>query len=141
MPSSQAKTAPPICPRCHQPTMAEILTIAPVVHEPGLIAFECSRCGYLTSMLQPSPDSGNRGVVTAPRRRFLFKGRRGNPCSSRSTRRSIEISRSLRRRIGTLLLRRRKVARVPERRETEAVFLGSFWNGVSSFRFNSRYAT
>jgi len=27
--------------------MYEILTIAPVVGEPGLIAYECLRCGYV----------------------------------------------------------------------------------------------
>src|SRR5262245_55653878 len=31
--------------------MYEILTIAPVVGEPGLIAYECLRCGYVTSVL------------------------------------------------------------------------------------------
>jgi hypothetical protein len=36
--------------------MAEVVTIAPLIHEPGLIAYECSNCGYVTSILQPPAD-------------------------------------------------------------------------------------
>jgi hypothetical protein len=31
--------------------MKNVVTIAPVVHEPGLIAYECPKCGHLTSVL------------------------------------------------------------------------------------------
>jgi hypothetical protein len=34
--------------------MVEVVTIAPVLHETGLIAYECPHCGYLTSVLVPS---------------------------------------------------------------------------------------
>jgi hypothetical protein len=33
--------------------MAEIVAIAPLVHEPGLIAYECAACGYVTSVIIP----------------------------------------------------------------------------------------
>jgi hypothetical protein len=40
--------------------MHEVLRIAPVVHELGLIAYECASCGYVTSVLiapdQPGGD-------------------------------------------------------------------------------------
>jgi hypothetical protein len=38
------------CTRCKAP-MEEVLRIAPVGHEPGLIAYECQFCGYVTSIL------------------------------------------------------------------------------------------
>ena len=38
------------CPRCKAP-IKEILRIAPVQSEPGLIAYECPSCGYVTSVL------------------------------------------------------------------------------------------
>jgi len=37
--------------------MDEVLSIAPLVGEPGLIAYECPSCGYVTSVLI-HPDSG-----------------------------------------------------------------------------------
>lgn len=33
--------------------MVEIVSIAPLVHEPGLVAYECPNCGYVTSEIQP----------------------------------------------------------------------------------------
>ena len=39
------------CPRCKKAAMEEILRIAPVGREPGLIAYECQSCGYVTSVL------------------------------------------------------------------------------------------
>ena len=36
--------------------MAEVTSIAPLLHEPGLIAYECPSCGYLTSIVQPPAD-------------------------------------------------------------------------------------
>jgi hypothetical protein len=32
--------------------MKDIVTIAPIGDEPGLIAYECPKCGYVTSELQ-----------------------------------------------------------------------------------------
>jgi len=43
------------CPRCATP-MAEVVTIAPIWDEPGLVAYECPRCGYVTSVLVPHWD-------------------------------------------------------------------------------------
>ena len=44
------------CPRCKAP-MKEVLRIAPVQTDPGLIAYECPSCDYVTSVLTPStPD-------------------------------------------------------------------------------------
>jgi hypothetical protein len=37
--------------------MKEVVTIAPLRDEPGLIAYECSKCAHLTSVLQYAPDS------------------------------------------------------------------------------------
>jgi hypothetical protein len=45
------------CPRCKGP-MKEIVRIAPLPSEPGLIAYECPSCGYVTSVLI-SPKVGN----------------------------------------------------------------------------------
>jgi predicted RNA-binding Zn-ribbon protein involved in translation (DUF1610 family) len=33
--------------------MDEVVRIAPVAGEPGLTAYECPKCGYVTSVLQP----------------------------------------------------------------------------------------
>jgi C4-type Zn-finger protein len=43
------------CPRCGG-SMKAVVTIQPVGHAPGLIAYECSRCGYVTSELV-APDA------------------------------------------------------------------------------------
>jgi hypothetical protein len=32
--------------------MKDIVTIAPLGDEPGLVAYECARCGCVTSVLQ-----------------------------------------------------------------------------------------
>ena len=32
--------------------MDEVVSIAPVAGEPGLAAYECPKCGYVTSVLQ-----------------------------------------------------------------------------------------
>jgi hypothetical protein len=39
------------CQRCKRGAMAEILRIDPLGGQPGLIALECSKCGYLTSVM------------------------------------------------------------------------------------------
>lgn len=41
------------CPRC-KALMQEVLRIAPAQTDPGLIAYECPSCGYVTSDLVPS---------------------------------------------------------------------------------------
>jgi hypothetical protein len=38
------------CPRCKN-IMDEVVTIAPLAHEPGLIGYECPGCCYVTSVL------------------------------------------------------------------------------------------
>jgi hypothetical protein len=38
------------CQRCKGDAMAEVLRIDPLGGQPGLIALECSKCGYLTSV-------------------------------------------------------------------------------------------
>jgi predicted RNA-binding Zn-ribbon protein involved in translation (DUF1610 family) len=35
-------------------TMKGVVTIAPVAHENGLVAYECPKCGHVTSVLVPS---------------------------------------------------------------------------------------
>lgn len=42
----------PTCPRCGA-GMLDVVTIKPTAKEQGLIAYECSNCGYLMSVLQP----------------------------------------------------------------------------------------
>ena len=41
------------CPRCRAP-MQEIMRIAPLPMEPGLIAYECPTCGKVTSEILPA---------------------------------------------------------------------------------------
>jgi hypothetical protein len=38
------------CARCQGP-MDELLRIAPTANDKGLFAYECPRCGYVTSVL------------------------------------------------------------------------------------------
>jgi predicted nucleic acid-binding Zn ribbon protein len=40
--------------------MQEIVSIAPTVNEPGLVAYECRRCGHKTSVLQQADASCER---------------------------------------------------------------------------------
>jgi hypothetical protein len=46
----------PACPRCQAPGMSEVVRVAPMLHEAGLIAYECPKCGHLTSVIVPSDD-------------------------------------------------------------------------------------
>jgi hypothetical protein len=39
--------------------MEEVVRIAPVVHEPGLIAYECPACYYVTSEFWQPKDPGS----------------------------------------------------------------------------------
>jgi DNA-directed RNA polymerase subunit M/transcription elongation factor TFIIS len=54
------RAALPDCPRCNSAMMSEILTIAPTLHEPGLIAYECHNCGYISSILTQRLDQQRR---------------------------------------------------------------------------------
>jgi hypothetical protein len=40
------------CPQCRT-TVDEVVSIAPVAGEPGLIAYECPNCRHVPSMLTP----------------------------------------------------------------------------------------
>jgi hypothetical protein len=42
--------------------MTEIVTIAALLHEPGLIAYECPKCGYVMSVVQP-PAGAKRSLL------------------------------------------------------------------------------
>jgi len=45
----------PPCARCRA-RMHEVVSIAPALDEPGLIAYECPNCGHVMSVLvQPAP--------------------------------------------------------------------------------------
>jgi hypothetical protein len=37
--------------------MKVVTSIAPTMNDPGLIAYECPRCGHLISVLDPSRDA------------------------------------------------------------------------------------
>ena len=39
--------------------MREVTRIAPLLKEPGLIAYECSDCGYLASVMVPAEQTNN----------------------------------------------------------------------------------
>jgi hypothetical protein len=49
-----------LCPRCKNASMDELLRIAPTAKGQGLIALECSSCGYVTSVLV-APDGRRSG--------------------------------------------------------------------------------
>jgi transposase-like protein len=44
------------CPRCRT-RMPEVVTIAPMGRQPGLVAYECPKCAYVTSILALSATS------------------------------------------------------------------------------------
>jgi hypothetical protein len=46
--------------------MDDVVTIAPLLDEPGLIAYECPRCGYITSLLVPADDPKARVEAHCP---------------------------------------------------------------------------
>ena len=48
------------CPRC-ETAMEVIITIKPTLGDPGLIAYECPKCVYVTSELVP-PTGGAKPV-------------------------------------------------------------------------------
>jgi hypothetical protein len=43
-------SVPMPCPRCGA-TMDDIVTIPPLAEQPGLVAYECPKCQYVTSVL------------------------------------------------------------------------------------------
>lgn len=47
------------CPRCRT-RMPEVVTIAPMGRQPGLVAYECPKCAYVTSVLALSATSHPR---------------------------------------------------------------------------------
>jgi hypothetical protein len=48
--SKSTRAVAVVCPRC-QVKMSEVVRIAPLGHEPGLIAYECPECVYVMSVL------------------------------------------------------------------------------------------
>jgi hypothetical protein len=55
------------CPRCKTPMQA-VVEIQPLVHEAGLIAYECPACRYVTSILwQPDESGGPQEQLWAER--------------------------------------------------------------------------
>jgi hypothetical protein len=58
--SGQSTAGILLCPRCRAAQMTEVTSIAPLLHEPGLVAYECPRCGHLTSIVQPPADPRRR---------------------------------------------------------------------------------
>ncbi len=42
--------------------MDEVVSIAPVAGEPGLTAYECPNCGYVTSVLEQPKDARQFGA-------------------------------------------------------------------------------
>ncbi len=46
------------CPRC-QTSMREVTRVEPLQKEAGLIAYECSACGYVTSVILPAGQQTN----------------------------------------------------------------------------------
>jgi hypothetical protein len=55
------RTDLPKCPRCKRAVMSDILRIPPTLREPGLIAYECPSCGYVTSVLQAADRLASEG--------------------------------------------------------------------------------
>jgi hypothetical protein len=47
---SKRNDAAPACPKCGA-AMEDVVTIAPVAGDPGLIAYECPKCHHVTSVL------------------------------------------------------------------------------------------
>jgi hypothetical protein len=50
--------AAPLCPRCRNSRMVEVVSIAPRLDEPGLIAYQCPACEHAISILQHQQERG-----------------------------------------------------------------------------------
>jgi hypothetical protein len=50
------------CPRCKAP-MQDVLWIPPAHNDPGLIAYECPSCAYVTSDLTPSNRQNSKTMI------------------------------------------------------------------------------
>jgi DNA-directed RNA polymerase subunit RPC12/RpoP len=50
--ATKPSACPLPCSRCGA-AMKDVVTIAPLAGDPGLIAYECPDCGHLTSVLVP----------------------------------------------------------------------------------------
>ncbi len=55
--SRKADITAPACAKCGS-AMKDVVTIAPVAGEPGLVAYECPACGHVTSVIVPPPSTG-----------------------------------------------------------------------------------
>jgi len=49
------------CPSCKAP-MQEVVRIAPAQTDPGLVAYECPSCGYVTSDLIGPQSGTSQGI-------------------------------------------------------------------------------
>ena len=61
--SGQSTAGTPLCPRCKATQMVEVTSIAPLLHEPGLIAYECPSCGHRPLI----PHMADERALTIPR--------------------------------------------------------------------------
>jgi hypothetical protein len=50
------------CSRCRT-QMPKVVTIAPMGRQPGLVAYECPKCAYATSVLALSATGHPTGVI------------------------------------------------------------------------------
>jgi hypothetical protein len=61
--------------------MPEVVTFAPVGRQPGLVAYECPKCAYVTKRLGVKRDEPPDGSVTEGTRRCRLSPQ--NPTSAR----------------------------------------------------------
>jgi len=64
------------CPRC-KAAMEEVVRIAPVQNEPGLIGYECPSCCYVTSVLTPPKSPRRSDEWTQARLGRVLRRKRG----------------------------------------------------------------
>jgi len=63
---SKRDDAAPACPKCGA-AMEDVVTIAPVGDDPGLIAYECPKCHHVTSTLIEARRSNGHDRTTRER--------------------------------------------------------------------------